>query len=452
MDDEKVICHQCIEEEYVKNHIKEKGNAETKCSYCNKFRKNVALRDIAEMMHSVFENHYERYMYNYDYGISTGSTSQEIIAEELGVDEEVADDINLILCDENNEYDNEIYNDDYEYRKREHTSGGLDYSWQKVKDSLKKEARFFNTSVMDFLDSLFSDIDKYITEEKTSPITLLPSTSLLYRARTFENYGDVESALQHPERNFGPPPSELARSGRMNASGISVFYGATSAHIAIAEVRPPVGSYVVVAPFSLLRPLRIFNVSALNSLKTTTGSIFDSKTHIAQERTAFLKTFSRKLTLPVFGKNQDNEYLTTQVIAEYLSVSTQYNLDGISFKSTQVEEGKTTGDDDYNVVLFNKSSSVEYAKDSRRKYRVELYENVEDDIYMFHPSIRLIEDGKRNNDDHFMSFLTNDGPTLELMSDSMRFYKVKGVYYQTDETRIIQGASIASKEKDQHDF
>lgn len=452
MDDEKVICHQCIEEEYVKNHIKEKGNAETKCSYCNKFRKNVALRDIAEMMHSVFENHYERYMYNYDYGISTGSTSQEVIGEELGVDGEVADDINLILCGENNEYDNEIYNDDYEYRKRENTSEGLDYAWQKVKDSLKKEARFFNTSVREFLDSLFSDIDKYITEEKTSPITLLPSTYLLYRARTFENYEDVKSALQHPERNFGPPPSELARSGRMNASGISVFYGATSAHIAIAEVRPPVGSYVVVAPFSLIRPLRIFNVSALDSLKFTTGSIFDSKTHIAQERTAFLKTFSRKLTLPVFGKNQDNEYLTTQAIAEYLSVSTQYNLDGISFKSTQVEEGKATGDDDYNVVLFNKSSKVEYAKDSRRKYRVELYENVEDDIYMFNPSIRLIKDPKFDIEEFYLSFPTINGPSLELVSDSMKFYKVKGVQYQTDETRIIQGASIASKEKDQHDF
>ncbi|MDQ9154364.1 RES domain-containing protein [Klebsiella sp. 76637] len=35
-------------------------------------------------------------------------------------------------------------------------------------------------------------------------------------------------ALRMPESSFGPPPPELTPSGRMNARGISVFYGATS--------------------------------------------------------------------------------------------------------------------------------------------------------------------------------------------------------------------------------
>ena len=41
----------------------------------------------------------------------------------------------------------------------------------------------------------------------------------------------------------------------MNAKGISTFYGATNEDIALAEVRPPVGSQVAIARFDIIRPL-----------------------------------------------------------------------------------------------------------------------------------------------------------------------------------------------------
>lgn len=438
MDDEKVICYKCVGEEYVKKEIQKIGSGKIRCSYCQGKRKSTPLYNVAEMMNFAFEHHYDSAMVNDIYGGFSGDPALSIIGEQLDVEEDIAEDIYSLLCELNNSLEIEQYSDDYEYRRRKYSSGDLDYSWQEVKDSLKKEARFFNQTVKDFLDSLFSDIENFQTENQQSPIKIFDTDTLLFRARTFESYDEVENALKHPEKNFGPPPSEQARAGRMNASGIPVFYGATSKHISIAEVRPPVGSYVVVAPFSILRPLRIFDINALDSLSISRGSIFDPETHKAQERNSFLKTFSRKLTLPVFGKNQDNEYLTTQAIAEYLGISEQYNLDGISFKSTQIEEGKKASNDECNIVLFSKSSKVNHANNLSRAYRVELFENVEEDQYMFSPCISLVDDALKKSFQPYPNFTTKNTATLELNSDEMTFHKVKGVKFQTDETDIIR--------------
>ncbi|MCV5707711.1 RES domain-containing protein, partial [Escherichia coli] len=77
-----------------------------------------------------------------------------------------------------------------------------------------------NKHVKEFLDELFSDIERMRTGESRQAINDVGSDVIFYRARAFENYEDVQEALEHPERYFGPPPQALARSGRMNAHGI----------------------------------------------------------------------------------------------------------------------------------------------------------------------------------------------------------------------------------------
>jgi RES domain len=60
----------------------------------------------------------------------------------------------------------------------------------------------------------------------------------------------------------------------MNAGGIAVFYGANEPNVAIAEVRPPVGSKVAVARFEIIRPLRLLDLTALAAVSER-GSVFD---------------------------------------------------------------------------------------------------------------------------------------------------------------------------------
>ncbi|WP_208952373.1 RES domain-containing protein [Rahnella sp. ChDrAdgB13] len=460
MDIEKAACHQCIGEKYVKNIVKKHGKVTGPCNYCKKRLKNIPLSKVTEIVHQVFESYFQP---EDDDGYSSmdGSRSAKVlIGEELIVDEKIADDIYELLCEDYNwhtDYDPARYNDGYIYSRREFSINKLDHAWKKVKASLSEEARFFNDSVKDFLDDLFSDLDDFRIENSKSPIKTIDGDVFLYRARVFESWDQVNDALRHPERNFGPPPAEQARAGRMNAQGIAVFYGATTPNVAISEVRPPVGSHVVVAPFAPQRALRILDISELDSLVFSKESIFNPSTIKSHEKTGFLKKFSRKMTIPVFGKQQDNEYLITQAIAEYLSVSKKYQLDGISFRSTQIKKANKTRqrkkEDGYNVVLFSKSSRVLDSGLDERTYKVNLLKQVAWSDSKFNPTIHLIKDDKiQKNQHHFPS--SNKLISLELISSGLTYYHIQGVSYQTFEKEIELSLPVDknSENQDMIDF
>lgn len=128
--------------------------------------------------------------------------------------------------------------------------------WSRFKDSIKNETRFFNKEIETFLTKLFEDIEKVTTSKGESLIVDAGQNTeieKLYRARVFQSPNHLEIAFCQPDTHLGPPPIGKASSGRMNAKDISVFYGASASKIAIAEVRPPVGSNVLVACFDIIK-------------------------------------------------------------------------------------------------------------------------------------------------------------------------------------------------------
>jgi hypothetical protein len=141
-----------------------------------------------------------------------------------------------------------------------------------------------------------------------------------------------------------------AIAGRMNARGISVFYGASSADTALSEVRPPVGSQVAIARFEIIRPLRLLDVEALRKIQAT-GSIFDPDYIHRIQLAEFMENLSRRITRPVMPHEEALEYLATQAVADYLA--TEAKVDGIIFPSVQEGHGSL------NVVLFHHASRVE---------------------------------------------------------------------------------------------
>lgn len=439
MWEEKYICHQCVGDAYVRQHIKKIGSSNQTCSYCKRKRINIHVEHILAMVHDVFEYYFEAYEDIYDCG--RGDSAQEVIYKELSVEFEVAEDIYNLLAEKfnpHNDFDGVRYNDAFVYRHITYSTGKLSSSWRRATDSLLNETRYFNREANAVLDSLFRDINKLKTLDSSSPVKMLTEEIRLYRARVFENQEEVKQALEQPEKYFGPPPPSLARSGRMNAQGISVFYGATSVDVAIAEVRPPVGSIVVTAPFVPLRALRVLDISALDSLSFGSGSKFDPQTRKTNERAVFFRTLSRKLTLPTFGKRKDSDYLITQLVADFLSDRETFGLDGVSFKSTQVQAG--TG---CNIVLFNKSSAVRHAADESRRFNVELYEYAEDNPYNFGPEIQLIVGVPQKK--HYVgsrAFARIPEPTLRLITDGMTYHNITGVTFITSQAPVNQGEDL----------
>jgi hypothetical protein len=173
----------------------------------------------------------------------------------------------------------------------------------------------------------------------------------LYRARVFQSIERLNDALCRPDLHLGSPPANLASAGRMNARGISVFYGATDADVAIAEVRPPVGSRAAVGKFCIIRPLRLLDLTALKYVQDG-GSVFDPTLKRRLERVAFLRSLEQRMTRPVMPNDEAFDYLATQAIADFLATENAPQLDGIIFRSAQVKDGR-------NVVLFHKAARVE---------------------------------------------------------------------------------------------
>jgi hypothetical protein len=141
-------------------------------------------------------------------------------------------------------------------------------------------------------------------------------------------------------------------SGRLNARGISVFYGANHQKAAIAEVRPPVGSRVAVARFEIIRKLRLLDLTALSEVRVT-GSIADFGLAGRKESAVFLRSLSGRIARPAMPDDDPFEYLATQAIADYLATEASARVDGIIFSAVQA------AGDAPNVVLFHKAARIE---------------------------------------------------------------------------------------------
>lgn len=377
IDDEdsstKRICHCCISEQYLAAEIRAAGE-DAVCDYCGETEPSIGIGALAERIEGAFSDHYartseqpddwqERLMAdresNYHW-IREGMPVNEAVQEAAGIDEEAASDVLEILEEKHATYpdkdsvgvESEFSGESY-YEPRHPTFLGLYVGWNDFEQSLKTKARFFSRAAEELLARVFSGIDTCRTREG-QPLVMNagPGTTLdhLFRARVFQAEDGLKQALCRPDCFIGSPPPRLARAGRMNAQGISVFYGGTAAGVAIAEVRPPVGSRAIVARFEITRHLRLLDLAAANDAHEE-GSIFDPSFKERLHRADFLRSLGQRMARPVMPDDEGLEYLPTQAVADFLATANEPRLDGIVFPSVQVNGGN-------NVVLFHESARV----------------------------------------------------------------------------------------------
>lgn len=372
-DDQRHICFGCAEEAYLAQVIEREGKAE-ECSYCGHTRACISIEELADHIETAFDNHYVRTSdqpnswqqsllsdreSDYDW-YRDGQPVLEAIEEAAVIPREVAEDVLVILKDRHADFDSaamgeetEFSRDSY-YEEKSASAQVWHEEWRYFEQSLKTEARFFSRSASELLARVFGNIDALRTRLRHPLVVDAgPNRRLshLYRARVFQSDENLEKALCRPDLHLGSPPARLASGGRMNARGISVFYGATNASVALAEVRPPVGSKVVIAKFNITRPLRLLDLTALDGVRDG-GSIFDASLKGRLERVAFLRSLGQRMTRPVMPDDEAFDYLATQAIADFLASENVPRLDGIIFGSAQSKEGR-------NVVLFHKAARVE---------------------------------------------------------------------------------------------
>lgn len=372
-DDQKRICCECVEETYLAQQIKKHGQAGA-CAYCGDTLECITVEELADRIETAFADHYvltanypdswqERAMADRESDYvweREGQPVVEAIEEAASIPSDAASDVQEILDNRHGDFDSAAMGEETEFSGDAHYEGkgasarAWHEEWTSFERSLKTEARFFSRSAAELLARVFGQIDTLRTKPRHPLVVDAgPGRKLthLYRARVFQSDEKLEEALCRPDLHLGSPPARLASAGRMNARGISVFYGATNAGVALAEVRPPVGSKVAVAKFEIIRPLRLLDLTALDSVKDG-GSIFDPTLKERLERVAFLRTLGERMTRSVMPDDEAFDYLATQAVADFLATENEPRLDGIIFGSAQAKTGR-------NVVLFHKAARVE---------------------------------------------------------------------------------------------
>lgn len=371
-DDEPHICHHCVGEQFLSQEIKLTGIASI-CSYCKSESLCWAIETLADRIEQAFADHFIRTSPDPDSWEQSLLGDREsnyiwerhgepvlwVIGETAQIPDQASQDVLDMLSSRHEDFEMMTMGEESEFAPNSHyelkdlNADVWQQEWRNFERTLRTEARYFGRAATAHLAAIFGGIDQLATTDCHSLVQDAgPSTSIevLFRARVFQAEEHLNEALCRPDRHLGSPPTRKASAGRMNACGISVFYGATAKGVALAEVRPPVGSYVALASFKVIRPLRLLNLSALEKAHDD-GSHFDPTLLGRLERVAFLRTLGKKMTRPVMPDDQEFDYLATQAVADYLATENDPPLDGIIFESTQSDEG-------VNVVLFHSASRV----------------------------------------------------------------------------------------------
>ncbi|SDU58460.1 RES domain-containing protein [Pseudomonas mandelii] len=352
-EQEAVVCFGCVGDQHLQTLIKREG-ASAKCSYCKKRRKAITVERLSDLVADV--------MYAFFEDTSIWERGDELnfhVADILGRDD--TDDLlvgdvcgELVNC---SHWDimqggESRFNEFGLYMPRQLRPKEAERKWQDFRASIMHKSRFFNQSGKEFLEWLFGNIDSYrsfrtsdLKHDSVVRVITVDDCIELFRARQCDSQKDLLDILTTPAKHLAAPPKELASAGRMNPAGVPVFYGAFDRATCIAELRPPVGGSVISGQFLLTRDVRVLDFKRLeDAYEHAPLSMFDPDYRLKHERRKFLLTFHDKISSPVLPK-QEHEYLTTQVIAEYLSTQHSPRIDGVIFSSAQRKGG-------LNIVLF----------------------------------------------------------------------------------------------------
>ena len=368
------VCNDCVGDQYLKKVVTRCGNDRT-CTYCGKAARVINLKNLAKHIERFFDDHFideraDLYQHRFQLNKEMGGNVKDIIKKYAKVDIEIAQDLQIELrrmhfSPEDERMGNENpFDERMVYNRKMVSEGNWNSIWRELRKSIVEENRMFNSRVKEILDSVFGGnviCDDGDSEELSNIVEVGPDKKIssLFRAREFQSDEKLYTALCHPDRELGPPPSLLATAGRMNAEGVAVFYSATKPKVAIAEIRPAVGSRVVVGRFKITRSLKLLDVVKLKSLVASRvpESYFRPSKKRILEKIEFLSSLCERISAPVVPQDEAADYLITQAIADYLSeLEHPTSIDGLIYHSAQ------TGSETENVVLFHKSSRVEYRR------------------------------------------------------------------------------------------
>jgi hypothetical protein len=398
------VCLTCITDTHLRATL---ARGDERCDYCDSQGPTVKVFDLVWACDAVLDSHFETTHLHPSVTIyeraPAGMDLLETVsyldfaapnAEHESLLEDIVEGLNSLWWDNDSGVHKHSGDDPLDepfFRLRSNLGDSLSEVWNNIQLSLQNEARYQNPAATKVLHELFGTIHDDRTHAGL-PVVLDagPGTTVaqLYRARSFQEDAALVEALSHPARLLGTPEPGKGSPGRMNSRGQAAFYGASTVDVAVHEVRPPVGAWVATAAFELVRPVKLLDLRRLAEIQVDhKHSLFNPITLKLSQRRDFLRTLVAKLVQPVMPGSAERDYLTTQVIADFLATHEVEPLDGIIYPTVQKPGADVRVD--FNVVLFHRASRVEGAECPQRG-RASIWEwEDEESVPRFYPEIWL---------------------------------------------------------------
>lgn len=376
-ESDSALCSDCADDEYLSKYIKENGS-KIRCTECDEddypaFAVAELAMSIEPKLRKYFEPGPDPYGTGQD-GDELNMWVGEVLGQELKFEAEL---VRAIIKMDNyrpSQGEGPYWDDTFNYVKKDVHLGALQETWLHALEELKHGRRFYSPAAKSLFDWLFDGVDGLKTICGYEPVTYeLPLGTELFRARVSHRYEDIKAYMAEPFEKVGPPPKEFARSGRMNAEGVAVLYGAMDMDTCIAEMRPAISMELAVIKLSTTKALRILDFTRLEKARGDEGlSYFQPDFDKARQKSHFLQMLHDLISQPIVP-GRESDYLITQAMAEYLAHVVAHPFNGIKFKSAQNDGGM-------NLVLFADAElllggkemefRVQYVADSLKFHKV----------------------------------------------------------------------------------
>lgn len=361
-----LVCPDCFEEKGLQRRIEEirPHFDEGKCDH-HESKKGVPANEVAEILREVIQNNYHHSGVGYD-GEPTGDDLISVLYDITGAENhDVIESLQDALIDGDHWWpggvDEPFFSDEVGYTTiTQYLDDGRSMKWSSFRQEIISRRRFFSSHAKITLSELFDGLH-LLRDNRNEPAirTLEPGSLTLFRGRKANSPAERRRINKSPARELGPPPEKLRGAGRMNPSGIPVFYGALDIETSLAELRPAVGETVIAAEFDLLQPIVVLDTTKFESPPKPLN-MFAKTFNERLSLWGFMAEFMTEISLPCLPNDEHLDYIPTQVVAEYLVhehvvkvEGEERHIDGLIFRSAQNPDGK-------NVVLFGSAGLVEH--------------------------------------------------------------------------------------------
>ena len=355
-----MVCNYCFENENLSNYIKEYGSKAVlnfQCTTCNSSDEDIYIlpkKDLAQKLQEIILRLYE---HDNDLGMmhfaeknicddgedpntyaqleNLYSLSYELFEDETKIPELLNSNINIRDIQQGgDDLFSDIYSEIWKTKCWwDDENFGLS-QWQTFCENVKHRARYFNHkdfSVTNFLEKFKNALEKIEHSENL----------IIYRARKINSLKEEITINSNPACELGKVPIQFAQNNRFSPVGISYGYFAIDSTTAIKEIRAKAEDQIAIGKFIITDELRLidFRFQTMKDKVNIFNDDLDLSLYCQQR---FIKDFLQDISKPIKDSDQQLEYVTTQIMAEFIW---HLGYNGFLFDSSQNQDG-------VNLVIF----------------------------------------------------------------------------------------------------